>query len=479
MYKHGAYGSLVPTQDTFPPSGVATIPVYIGTAPVQQLSDRAKAINKPILINSFDDAKSKIGYDDNWDVFTLCEVVYAHFKNRIMPIGPMIVINVLDPTTDKKTGSKSVSLTNKKGYIDAPVILSTIEITDKVKDTDYTAEYTIDGRILITDLKGTLGNPVTVSYSEIDISKVADTDIIGGMEADGTRLGLRCIELINQMFGMVPSILAAPGWSQKPTVAAAMITSAQKINGHWDTICVADVDSSAAKDIDAAIAWIDTNLYRSNVLKVGWPKAKFGEREYWLSTLMALRMQQTDYINGNVPFESPSNKTIEVTGTVLADGTEIFFDEVQANELNASGITTINYRSGNWVLWGPHMSNFKDGDDNIAPEDMFDCSVRMGRFLMNTFQRNYALDVDKPLNRSHVDTILNDAQTWLNSLIADGKMLYGKILFLETSNPVSSIVKGDFKFDIKTTYTPAGKSLTFQVQYTNQGLNNLTGGENA
>lgn len=478
MYLHGAYGQLIPTQDTLPPSGVATLPVYIGTAPVQQIIDYSNVVNKPILINSFDEAKSKIGYSDDWKTFTLCEAVFAHFRNKIQPIGPIAVINVMNPDLHTKSGTSSVQLINKKGYISVPAILSSIEIEGKVKGADFNAEYTTDGRILITDLSGTLVTPVTVNFEEMDVTKITDSDLIGGMDSNGNRSGLKSIELVYQTFGTIPSILAAPGWSQKPAIANAMISAVQKINGHWDAIAIADIDSNVAKTVDSAKTWIDTNSYRSNVLKVCWPKVRSGDNEFWLSTLTSLCMQQTDYTNDNVPYESPSNKKLDIIATV-ANNAVIAFDELQGNDLNASGITTVNYRAGNWVLWGPHMSNYKFSDDTIAPEKIFDCSARMGCFLMNTFQKKYALDIDTYLNRTHVDTILNDAQIWLNSLVADGKILYAKILFNETSNPVSSIIEGDFMFDVKTTYTPPGKSLTFKIQYTNKGLESLTGGENA
>ncbi len=409
-YKHGVYGEKVATQDTLPPSGVATLPVYIGTAPVGTLTDSSNAINKPILVTGFDDAKAKIGYSDDWEEYTLCEAVYAHFKNKVGSIGPIIVINVFDPAK-------------------------------------HNAE-----------------------------THVAPTDIVGGIQVNGSRTGLACVDLIYQKYNMVPSILAAPGWSHKPTVEAALISKCQKINGHWDTVCVTDIDSSAALTIAAAKTWKTTNAYESRLEKVCWPKVKSGEKEFWLSTLAVVRMQQTDYQNEDVPYESPSNKPIDMSGAILASGASIEFDEIQANDLNSFGITTVNFRSGSWVLWGPHNSNYEDGTD-IDPADVFDCGIRMIMYLYNSFQNRYLPDVDSPLSRSKVDTILNDANVWLSGLVGDGKLLFGQMDFNETSNTGSSIVKGDFVFDIRTTTTPPGKSLTFRVQYTTQGINLLFGGE--
>lgn len=408
-YLHGVFGEQSPTQDSIPMSGTGTLPVYIGTAPVDTLTDSSGAINTPILVNGYDDAKAKIGYSDNWEKYTLCEAVYAHFKNNIDSIGPIIVINVLDPVVHVE------------------------------------------------------GNPVD------------ETDIIGGIDANGKRTGLACIDLIYQMFNMVPTILAAPGWSHKPTVAAALVSKREKINGHWDALLAVDIDSTAAKTITAAKTWKQTNTYTSEFEKVCWPKGISAGKEFWLSTLAVVRMCQTDYNNDGIPYESPSNKAIDITGTILADGSPISFDEVQANDLNSEGITSVAYRAGHWVLWGPHNGNYKYGTE-IDPRDKFDCNIRMMMYLTNSFQKQYMPDVDGPLNRARVDSILNDAQVWLNSLVSDGKMLFAEIKFNETSNPVSSIVEGDFLFDIRTTTTPPGKSLTFAVQYTTQGISTLFGG---
>jgi phage tail sheath protein FI len=409
-YLHGVYGEQLPTQDSIPISGIGTLPVYIGTAPVEQLTSSAGAINVPLLINSYDDAKAKIGYSDDWSKYTLCEAVYAHFKNKIGSIGPIVVINVFDPAV-------------------------------------HTVENSVD-----------------------------DDDIIGGIGTDGKRTGLACVDLIYQMFNMIPTILAAPGWSHRPEVEAALLEKCQKINGHWDAMCVVDIDSAAAKTITAAKAWKQTNAFTSKLEKVCWPKVTIGDKKFWLSTLAIVRMCLTDHANENIPYESPSNKQLGITGTVLADGSAVNFDEVQANDLNSEGITSVSYRAGSWVLWGPHNGNYKFGTD-MDPRDRFDCNIRMMMYLTNSFQVNYMKDVDQPLNRAKVDSILNDAQVWLNSMVSDGRMLFAEINFNETSNPVSSIVEGDFKFDIRTTTTPPGKSLTFVVQYTTQGLNSLFGGE--
>jgi uncharacterized protein len=476
-YKHGAYGERFPSQDMLPPSGVATLPVYFGTAPVQQLADPSVAVNKPIIVNNFEDAKAKIGYSDDWASFTLCEAVYAHFRNRIQPIGPIVVINMMDPAEHVTADTEEVAIINGVGYIDAPAVLSSIEITGKTKGTDYKAEYAPDGRVKITALT-TLTNPTTVVFDAMDVTKVTDADIIGG-NAGGVRTGISVADLIYVMHNRIPTILAAPGWSHVKEIKEALMLKSQKINGHWDAVVAADIPSDTSADsITEAIAWKKSNGYTDISLKVGWPKAISAGKVFWASTLEVVRMQQTDYVSGGDPYVSPSNKQLDITGTVLSDGTPVVFDEIQANELNAAGITTFNFRGGIWVLWGSHNANYEYGAE-VDPENVFDASIRMMVHLTNSFQARYMVDIDGPLSRAQVDTILNDAGTWLNSLVADGKLLSAGIAFNETSNPTSSIVEGDFVFDISTTTTPVAKSLTFRVRYTTAGISTLFGGETA
>lgn len=407
-YKHGVYGERAPSLDSLPPSGVGTLPVYIGTAPVDQLEDSAAAVNVPILVSSFDEAKAKLGYSDDWEKYTLCEVMDAHFRNRIQPIGPIVLINVFDPSQHES------------------------------------------------------------------IEDVTSADVIGS-NSGGKRIGIEVVDLVYQTHNMIPTILAAPGWSQIKTVKEALCTKANKINGHWDATVVADIDSKTATTLSAAKTWKETNGYTDRIMKVGWPMGQIAGKLYHASTLISVRMQQTDYANDNVPYVSPSNKQVDIAGTVLASGEPIDIDEVQANELNAAGITTFNFRSGIWVLWGPHNANYEYGKD-IDTDDVFDANIRMAMYLTNSFQARYMSDIDGPLNRSTVDTILNDAGIWLDSLVAEGKLLYASIAFNETSNPTSSIVEGDFTFDIRNTYTPVAKSLTFRVRYTTEGISTLFGG---
>ncbi|MGE5631709.1 MAG: phage tail sheath family protein [Caulobacteraceae bacterium] len=475
MYRHGAYADVQNTQEFVPPQGVATLPVYFGTLPVHQLMDYSNLVNKPILVQSYNDAVSKVGYNDaNWSDFDLCEAIYAHFKNDIQVIGPIILVNVLNPDTMKNAAqTASVVLAGGQGYIENDkVILKSVAIAGKVLGTDFSVEYTPDGsKVLIKDLKGTLVSPVDVTFDEINPAAVTTAEVKAGITA--------AIGLIYPTYKMVPTILDAPNWSNNFTVDADLKAAAQNINGHFSAFVNSNLSRGSTSDtVEEAITWKAANGYNGANEAPCWPMVKNGDKKFHLSTLATVTMQIVDFNNDNIPYETPSNKPIDITALCLEDGTEVIFDQVKANELNAAGIRTAVYWGGSFVLWGPHTGAYTYGAD-VDPKDKFDCSVRMMQHITNTFQLRYGSEVDKPFNRARVDTILNDFQEWLDSLISRGALLSGTIAFNETSNPTSDVVEGDFVFDVATTTTPPGKSLTAKVQYTTSGLTTLFGGEQA
>ena len=134
------------------------------------------------------------------------------------------------------------------------------------------------GTVIITSLKddAQLAGSLTASFSEVDDSEIADSDIIGGVTSSGEYSGLSAIALLYPEQFAVCNLIAAPGWSHSPAVYNAMLTTCKKINGHWDAFVVADlplVDSTAqaVDTITKAIAWKKANAFTGERSKVYWP----------------------------------------------------------------------------------------------------------------------------------------------------------------------------------------------------------------
>ena len=98
--------------------------------------------------------------------------------------------------------------------------------------------------------------------------------------------------------------------------------------------------------------WKNGNNYTGNNQIVCWPCAKNGDMVFHLSTHIMGIIGVTDGNNDDVPYQSPSNQTLQATGLCLKDGSEVNLNLTQANLLNEQGIVTGLNFSGGWKSWG-------------------------------------------------------------------------------------------------------------------------------
>lgn len=488
-YEHGAYGKIMDTKIASAQQG-STVVVYVGTAPVGLVRGYAEAgvVNRPVKLANMQDVQAHVGNSDDWASFTLCEAFSAHFNNQLGNVGPIYVINVLDPDVHRKaeTTTVSVSFSGGRGEIQSStIILDTLAIADKAEGVDYALTYDAGkGAAVITSLKedAPLSGSISVTYNEMDASKITATDIIGGVTADGVYSGLGAIALLYQTENAVANIIAAPAWSGDPDVYKAMVSAAQKLNGHWDAFVCADIpvmDGKTAVDTRTkAIAWKQAHEYESERSKVYWPMAKKGAQIYHLSTIGTVTMQRVDNTHNGIPFESPSNKEIDVTAQYFGtDSKNMGFDQQNGNELNASGITTAVFWGGNWVLWGPHTAGFEYGANGDA-RAIFDVNIRMLEHITNGFQLRNGSEIDQPMTASKKDEVLRTEQEELDTLVAVGALTgTPSVEFLESENSTESLMNGNFVWDISATPTPPYKSGTARVTYTSDSFTALLGGE--
>ncbi|MBD5469212.1 MAG: phage tail sheath family protein [Lachnospiraceae bacterium] len=488
-YRHGAYGERTVSQVKSAKQAKENV-VYFGTAPINLIRgyDDADLVNVPVKLKNLGEAQSKVGYSDRWDGFTLCEAIDYHFNNTTGNIGPIYIVNVLDPDTHRKSSSttKAVPFSNGSGsFVSDAVILDTIAIEDKTEGVDYTIEYDFDrATVTIKSLIDTdqLSGTVDVSFFEIDLSLVTSSTIIGQHTASGIYTGIASVALLYMRENAVPNILAAPGWSEIPAVYKALCSAAQKINGHWDAFVNADIpikeDSTAIETISQAIRWKEINAYTSPISKVGWPMVQSGNKIYHMSTVMTAKMLEVDLEHDAVPFESCSNKNIMATDQYFgAESANQGFDQTEANELNENGITTLCYWDGSFKLWGPHTAGYIY-NDSIDASAIFETNMRMLMFITNGFQLRNGVKIDAPMTPNDRDSIVVSEQAELDSLVGIGALIGSpEVLFLETENTESDMINGDFVWHIMATPTPPLKSATAKVTYTDEGFSSFFGEE--
>ena len=477
-YLYGAYGHL---GDTIAQSATqsGTTVVYVGTAPVNLVRDYAskKLVNHPVKLSNYMNAQNTIGRSADWDAFTLCEAAEVHFNNVFGNIGPIYVINVLDPDVHRKADATTVQLTFSNGratIVSDTIILDTLVLADKVEGVDFNIDYNFNTKTVVissvsSDAK--LTGTVDATFYEIDKSVVAESDIIGGVTDGGEYTGLGALQLLYQEHYAVPNLLVIPKWSEKPEVYNAMLTNSKQINGHWDAFVLADIPLTA-KTIAEAKTWKNDNAYNNEASKVFWPKAKDNTGKiYNLSVLAAVEFLRADYSHDSVPMETCGNKQIPVVAQYFgADSKNSGFDQNTSKELTSNGISTCVFWGGNWVLWGDHTAAYTYGAD-VDPRAIFDVSMRMLFHITNGFQREWGVVIDEPFTRQLKDRIINREQEKLDGYVAIGALIgHPEVLFLESENSTTDMMNGDFRWDIPVTPTPPLKSASVYVAYTDTGF---------
>lgn len=493
MYKHGAYGERTASQV----KSTATVDenlVYFGTAPINLVRgyDDAGLVNVPIRLRDMGEAQAKVGYSDNWKGFTLCEPIDYHFNNTVANVGPIYVVNVLDPDVHRKDAQTKINVgfTNGRGkFASDTIILDTLAIEDKVEGVDYEISYNFnDGTVSIVSLIANqqLDGTIEVAFFEVDPAAIKAADVIGQKTQKGEYSGIAAIALLYMRENAIANILAAPGWSHIPAVYRALCGAAQKINGHWDAFVNADIplvdDGEEIDTIAKAQAWAEEHGYNAEISKVHWPMAKNADKIYHLSTICSATMLRVDGSHADapsgVPFESPSNKKIMATAQYFGEASDNQgFDQTEGNDLNEKGITTLIYWEGEWKLWGPHTAAFKyNGSMDAA--GIFDTNIRMLMHCTNGFQKRNGTTIDSPMTPNDRDSVVISEQAELDAMLGYGALIGNpEVSFIESNNPTSDMVNGDFVWNILVTPTPPKKSATARVTYTDEGFNAFFGGE--
>ena len=237
--------------------------------------------------------------------------------------------------------------------------------------------------------------------------------------------------------------------------------------------------------IDRAKKFREEKGFNSEFSKVFWPKAQTGSNTvYHLSTLACAETLRRDEQHGGVPFESIDNISIPVVRPYYGDGVEYFMDNETADELCASGITTLISWGGANVLWGAHTAAYEFGMANVDPRAIFDCMMRMLFYILNGFQLRNIHDIGRPMTLRHAQEIINRENDEYARYAALGALLGEvSIEFIAEENSTADMMNGDFRFSFNPTIVPPLKSVTLGVSYSDAGYDayfeTFAGGEAA
>ncbi len=486
-YLHGAYGFTQALGNKAAYASKSAI-VYVGTAPIQVVEGGANNVNKPILVNNMAEAKKYFGYSDDWASFTLCEAMNVHLDYK--GIGPLVLINVFDPTkaAHKESTGGSAEMTPANGqivltsaeliYMDSLVIntQATPAVTKEL-GVDYSVKYSTEKKtITITELSaGSLGtDPLDLTWDIVKPSGVTAADVIGATDGLGTNTGLYAIKDVYQLTGFIPSFIGAPGFSSDKSVHDVMKTVSLKINGHWDAYMFTDLPLTSGGTqltLDTIATYKTTNGFDADNETVYFPLAEgVDDKIYHLSVLAAANFQELLSEQEAIPYKSASNTDCDVIRNLYLGASnvdKVYDDTLINNKLNKNGIASAAYVGGRWAIWGAHSASYNQNDANQV--NVSETNRMMLFYVSNDFQHRRPPNVDKPMTRNDLLTIVAEEQSRLDALRKTGALIYGQAK-LDAIEAPSSDIMGDYAFTFEVTVTPLAKSLTAVVNWTDEGF---------
>ena len=464
MANHGIYVSEQAASSGNPVVAKSSIPFVIGRSPIQS-ADSPASVGVPILCKSFEEAKEKLGYSDDWDDYPLCEFMYSHFN--LYGCQPVIFVNLLDPETmNEAVAAANKTVENHKIALPIEAINNANLVVKPVdgegdaylKDTDYSVYY--DGEYCYIELLS--GRPV---YSATSLNLAYKQVTPTSVNAAAVATGMESIEQCMGTLGIVPDLICAPGFSDNTSVAAVMATKAAGINGMFKAKALIDIStaSSGGADVYSEVAALkETNSFSDENQIACWPLLKLGTRIFHLSTQLAGLMASIDAGNNGCPYESPSNKAFKCDSTVDVAGTEINLTLAQANVLNAAGVVTAISFLGNINCWGNYTACYPITSD---VKDYYIPVSRMFDWVGNTFINTFWSKLDKPMSRRLIDTVVDACNIWLNGLVGSGYLYGARAEYKESENPLENLIAGIIKIHVYITPPSPTQEIDFVLQY--------------
>ena len=490
-YLHGAYGDTQANGNRVSVDSESAI-VCIGTAPVHTIAlgdGESYNVNKPVLVHNIAEAKKYFGYSDDWASYTLCEAMHHFFETK--GIGPLVLINVLDPTraahknTEATTVSKTpvnniITIADAESAILDSVVVKTAptegEAQTKVKGTDYSIAYNTNKKtITITGITDLGTSALNITYNTIKADGVTSDDVIGSTDGMGTNTGIFAVKNVYQLTGVIPAYMIAPGFSSIPAIHAAMYQNSQKVNGHWDMWIFADLpieNNGTALTMAAAVTWKNANGYTHDNETVYFPMIEGTDgNKYHLSVIAAANFLELLGDNEGIPYHSASNTDAPIIAKLWmgANSTDKIFDDEIINEnLNKNGIASAAFVGGRWAVWGAHAASYNQNDATYV--NVAETAMMMLYYVSNDFQARRPVNVDQPMTANDIASIVAEEQNRLDALVAMGALIHGEASLDADSIANSDVYSGDFVFEFRVTTTPLAKSLKAVVTWVDDGF---------
>ncbi len=450
--------------------GVETIEVTQGNRAVRVVKSSVIALigvapkgtaQTPILcLSPNDDAQ----FGQKLPGFTIPQALDAIRKQGAATV---IVINTFSEDNLEEVETEAHTITNGKLKLDAaPIGDVSIFLTDGTSPFTGVAgtDYTLDAFGNFTALSSVAAEDLVLkfTYNKLDVGSLTAGQIIGD-NVDGVRTGIKCLELVNGLFGFKPKILISPVFVELPSVAAELRSVAPKYRA------ISLVDAPLGTSITAAISG------RGPASTINFKTAS--QRDYLLFPHLKAYEADSDS-NIDVPYSaymagvisrvdreegywvSPSNHEINgIVGIeipVISDYTD---PESEANTLNSVGITTVYTGFGTGSrTWGNRSAAYPV--DTTAKN--FVCIRRMADVVHESLEGASFPFIDKPIIQATIDAIRDTGNSFFRTLIARGACLPGsKCEYIPEDNDPTELANGHVQFNLVFMGPTPAERITF------------------
>lgn len=425
--------------------------IVIGTAPVHRTKNPKGATNTPVLCRNITEAKEKLGYSTDFDKYTLCQAMYTNFL--IFGTAPVVFINVLDISKHKTAvSSTSIPVTNNSIVIDDDVIVSSLIIKQSSKTIDP-SEYEIawDDGSLIVSFKETITGTVTVEYDKVNPEAVTAADVIGSYDTETElRKGAEVIHDVYAKTGAVPMLITAPQFSEDDTVGAALIAKTTDIAGAFSAFALLDL-ANPAGSTRASTIQARRGRTESDNCAYFFPRLKRGNYTISYSAYAAAAIMYRATLTGGVFANGIDNYGMNIDDVVLSDGTSVFYNQPDGNELVGEGIITVIARNG-YYAWGNNTAAYPT---KTAPASRW---VNMRLAFIYTENDFIASNAGREIDLRTMEDLITDENIKLGAWSSNGYIISGSMSFLAADNTAADISNGIYT--LRTNLAPNVKAET-------------------
>lgn len=301
--------------------------------------------------------------------------------------------------------------------------------------------------------------------NELDPNLISLSDIVGGVNTDGTYKGLQCLLAARTECKVQPRLLIAPGFThQKPEgnanpVVSEMITIAERLRA----MIIADCPNNTKED---AVSYIEDFGSERLFCIYPWAKVLKGDNivEEPLSGRIAGLIAKSD--NNRGFWWSPSNLVINgIVGISKPIDFTLGDSVCVANYLNEHKVATVIQQDG-YRLWG----------NRTASADAKWCfiSVRRTADMINDSLLNAHLwAVDRNITKTYCEDVCEGVNNYLRYLKNIGAIIDGNCWADSSINTPDQIQQGKVVFDFDFTPPYPAEHITFRSRLVGDYLEDI------